>query len=130
MTNFTKNVLKYLLITLLLVILVYLGYIFLINKKNIKKINNNATSSQNQDQNQKIKINIEPKQSSTSAPVLLNSEEKKKYGIDTDKPVYLEMIEGNKDFPGRLPRLIIPPEVFAEMVASSSKNIGTKTDKK
>lgn len=126
MTNFTKNVLKYLLIILLLAILAYLSYMFFVNKKHIKKINNNIISHQDQ----KIKKDIEPKQSATSTPVLLNNEEKKKYGINTDEPVYLEMIEGNKDFPGRLPRLIFSPELRAEMIASSSKNINTKTDKK
>ncbi|MDO9399647.1 MAG: hypothetical protein Q7T79_03130 [bacterium] len=130
-----KNILKYLLIILLLMVLIYLSFVFLFNKKNknlnINKVNDNNVIFQ-QDQNAVKNINIEQnatstiKQSTTSAPILLNDEEKKKYGVITDKPVYLEMIEGNKDFPGPLPRLILPPE----LLASSSQKIDINADKK
>lgn len=125
MIKFSKNSLKFILI-LLLVILVCLSFLFLYIKKDKNKVNNNVLSQQNQniiDQN-KVEKNIILEQSATSTPVLLNNDEKKKYGINTDKPVYLEMIKGNKDFPGSLPRLILPPE----LTASSSYEVDMKKD--
>ena len=46
-------------------------------------------------------------------PRLLTEEEKEKYGVTTDKPVYIEMVPGNEDFPGPFPVLILPPEEMA-----------------
>ncbi len=121
-----KKVLKYLLILLLLVILICLSYIFLFNNKN-KKNNQNQKMETNINIEKNIKSKQQTEQQATSSPilsyattspVLLSNEEKKKYGIDTDKPVYLEIIEGN------MPSLILPPE----MLASSSQEIDENKD--
>ncbi|MFH1482402.1 MAG: hypothetical protein ABIE46_02705 [Patescibacteria group bacterium] len=121
-----KKILKYLLILLLLVILICLSYIFLFNNKDKKNNQNQKMETNiNIEKNIKSKQQIEQQATSspilsyaTTSPVLLSNEEKKKYGIDTDKPVYLEIIEGN------MPRLILPPE----MIASSSQEIDENKD--
>ena len=108
---------------LIVIVLIFLGLslVFYFNKKNPVVLDNNKDID-NQVDNipavsyyEQINDNLSNNTSTiiSDEPRLLTEEEKEKYGVTTDKPVYIEMVEGNEDFPGPFSVLILPPEETA-----------------